>query len=233
MDTRPILIKEPIYAFRQSDLSFKINYVNLPEMPNEIKANFWVDEILLLSHPAEIQGAVATFLIPANIISLFPSYAQVYFLHDGISKFGGSFIVNMGASPNPSTLELSVTIGAGQEFTVELVGLDAVKEQVFIAIQKAEQTAEDRAATEEARVATEAARDDTITGLNAKTNYREVEHISDLTFPLPKGIIVVHQDDAYGDENIQSQFYYSDGLAVSANDLWLLPMTKRSTVIGT
>lgn len=81
-----------------------------------------------------------------------------------------------------------------------------------------------------AKIATEAARDDTIAAINGKANYKEVNLISDLTFPLSVGIVIVKQDTTFGGPP-QVQAYYSDGVATNVNDLWMLPTSKRSTVI--
>lgn len=154
MDNRPVSIKTPIIAFRQSELSFKITYTNLPQMPDEISAQFWVGTIQVHIQDAVISGNQATFSIPPTIVSTLPDSSQVYFLHDGVSKFGGNCSVNMGMAPNPSTLELSVTLGGNQEFLVELVAMDAINEQVDAAREYAEQANLDKIQTGQDRVAT-------------------------------------------------------------------------------
>lgn len=137
MDNRPVSIKTPIIAFRQSELSFKITYTNLPQMPADISAQVWVGNILIATFDAAITGTSAQFSIPASQIRDLPPSGQIYFLHDGESKFGGTMSVNMGMAPNPSILEYSVSLSGSQEFIVELVSLDAINEQVQIATEKA------------------------------------------------------------------------------------------------
>lgn len=136
-------------------------------------------------------------------------------------KLGGTYA--LGAVLNPT---IGVGLPTGQSKSISLPSIGTVRVNLLGDSVAAVNAA---AAAEEARDQAVQAKNDVIVSILGKANYKEVNTVSDLAFPLPIGIIIVKEDTTVG--TTQVQLYYNDGTAATVNDLWILPMVKRSTVI--
>lgn len=157
MDNRPIALKEPIIAFKNSDLTIKLNYPEGYTMPAEIEMELWVGSIKAqIESPviAEITGESAEISVDRSVVKTLPSQADAYFLHDGNFLFGAKFFVQSGLAENTDPIEMNVSFNGDQVIVVEVLGLDLISQQVTIATEKAEQTAADALNTAADRVQT-------------------------------------------------------------------------------
>lgn len=154
MDTRPVAIKKVLYAFRRSELNFKVNYPAEYTMPDIVSLQFWVDNIFVVSPEilSVISGRQAAFSIPKELMSTMPDKCMILFMHDSTAVFGGTIFISDGLADDPLTLpDLTVIVNGSQEIQVDVIGLNAISEQVDAARGYAEQTASDKIATEAAR----------------------------------------------------------------------------------
>jgi hypothetical protein len=158
MDNRPIALKEPIIAFKNSDLTIKLNYPEGYTMPAEIEMELWVGSIKAqIESPviAEITGESAEISVDRSVVKTLPSQADAYFLHDGNFLFGAKFFVQSGLAENTDPIEMNVSFNGDQVIVVEVMGMDLVTEQVNIATEKAEEATQGATtATTQAGIAT-------------------------------------------------------------------------------
>jgi hypothetical protein len=233
MDNRPIALKEPIIAFKNSDLTIKLNYPGGYTMPAEIEMELWVGSIKAqIDNPivANITGESAEISIDKSIVKTLPSQADAYFLHDGNFLFGAKFFVQSGLAENVDPIEMNVSFSGDQVIVVEVPGFDVISSQVEIATQQAaissenaQQTAEDKISTAADRIQTgiykDGAAQDKLDAEEAAQRAEEMlidrlpyKSIEDLRLDTQSSAVMVKDGGRSG------SFFYDPSDTVSADD---------------